>query len=134
MVTSKKLGNQFEREFCEILSHRGVWCHNLTQNASGQPADVIAVKNNEAYLIDCKVCTNDRFPLSRIEENQKLAMKAWEESGNNDCWFALKVNTGIYMIRFYTLLYALENGKSSLDLGYIMKMCPLHDWLQVRGW
>ena len=45
MVTSnKKLGNTFENEFCEMMFMRNFWVHNLAQNKSGQPADVIAVK------------------------------------------------------------------------------------------
>lgn len=44
MACNKKLGNNFETEFCEILSAHGFWVHNLAQNQAGQPADVIAVK------------------------------------------------------------------------------------------
>lgn len=60
-MSNKKLGNDFESEFCKILSEHGYWCHNMAQNAAGQPADVIAVKDTIAYLIDCKVCSNDKF-------------------------------------------------------------------------
>ena len=49
--SNKKLGNLFEREFCEILAQHGFWVHNLTQNANGQPADIIAVRNGQAYLV-----------------------------------------------------------------------------------
>jgi Holliday junction resolvase len=83
MKTNKKLGNDFEAEFCEILFENGFWAHNMAQNAAGQPADVIAVRNEKSYIIDCKVCSNGRFPLSRIEDNQHLSMKLWEESGNH---------------------------------------------------
>ena len=55
VMSNKKLGNSFEAELCEILSQHGFWAHNLAQNAAGQPADVIAVKDGEAFLIDCKV-------------------------------------------------------------------------------
>ena len=82
-MSNKKSGNQFESELCEILSMYGFWCHNLAQNSAGQPADVIAVRNREAYLIDCKVCsTNKGFALNRMEENQDLAMNLWNECGN----------------------------------------------------
>lgn len=96
--SNKKLGNLFEKEFCEILGQHGFWVHNLTQNASGQPADVIAVRNGLAYLIDCKVCTNDKFALSRIEENQCFAMSLWEDCGNPACLFAFKTSEGIYIM------------------------------------
>lgn len=60
MATNRKIGNSFETEFCELLFQHGFWCHNMAQNAAGQPADVIAVKGKTAYLIDCKVCSNNR--------------------------------------------------------------------------
>lgn len=88
-MTNKKLGNNFETHFCELLSNEGFWVHNFTQNHAGQPADVIAVKNSKAYLIDCKVCSKKGFSFSRIEENQDLSMSLWKSSGNGYGWFAL---------------------------------------------
>lgn len=81
------------------MFNNGFWVHNLTQNAAGQPADVIAVKDNKAYLIDCKVCSQDRFPLSRIESNQDTSMALWEDCNNDYGLFALQMSTGqIFMI------------------------------------
>lgn len=88
-MSNKKLGNDFEAQFCEILFEKGFWCHNLAQNQAGQPADVIAVRNGKAYLIDCKVCSNRGFALSRMEENQDLAMEHWKGCGNGEGWFAI---------------------------------------------
>lgn len=84
MATNKKLGNTFEAELCEILFKHGFWSHNLAQNAAGQPADVIAVKHKTPYLIDCKVCSRGKFPLSRVEENQHLSMELWKMCGNDE--------------------------------------------------
>jgi Holliday junction resolvase len=98
-MTNKKLGNDFERELCERLSEYGFWVHVLNANKAGQPADIIAVRNKTAHLIDAKVCSTRGFALSRMEENQELAMELWKECGNGQGWFALKVPTGeIYMI------------------------------------
>lgn len=96
--TNKSMGNSFESSFCELLSEYGFWCHNMAANASGQPADVIAAKDGNAYLIDCKVCSHGKFPFSRMEENQDLAMGLWESCGNGQGWFALLVEEFIYMI------------------------------------
>lgn len=134
MDSNKKMGNSFEREFCEILSSHGFWCHNMTQNQAGQPADVIAVRNMRPYLIDCKVCVNDRFPLSRIEENQRNAMKLWCGCGNGNGWFALKISTGIFMVSLGDLeLHNVFDKRKSLtvqnivDIGY-----PLERWCECR--
>ena len=115
MATNRKIGNSFETEFCELLFQHGFWCHNMAQNAAGQPADVIAVKGKTAYLIDCKVCSNNRFPLSRVEENQHFAMETWKACGNGEGWFALKVEDEIIMIPHFSMV-ALSYEKSALNL------------------
>ena len=97
-MSNKKLGNSFEAELCEILSEHGFWSHNLAQNSAGQPADVIAVKEGQAFLIDCKVCSQGKFQYSRIEGNQDLSMSLWNECGNGIGWFALKFDTSIYLV------------------------------------
>lgn len=115
---NKKLGNDFEHRFCELLSASGYWVHNMTQNSSGQPADIIAVKNGEACLIDCKVCSNDVFKFSRIEENQHYAMRLWKDCGNIEPWFALETSQGIYMIP-YSILEELSKNSSELRINSI---------------
>ena len=99
-MANKKLGNDFEIELCEKLSEYGFWVHNMALNKSGQPADIIAVRNKQAYLIDAKVVSTSRgFALSRVEENQDLAMDLWGSRGNGQGWFAFKLPTGeIYML------------------------------------
>lgn len=118
MNVNKKVGNAFERELCEYLSSQGFWVLNIPQNAAGQPADIIAVKNKTAYLIDCKECTNNRFPLSRIENNQHSAMELWRDCGNGEAWFALKISQGqIFMIPHYSMKALTNFGdKASLSV------------------
>ena len=94
-MNNRKMGNSFESELSEILSQHGFWVHMLCQNAAGQPADVIAVRNGKSYLIDCKVCSTAKgFALSRVEENQELSMGLWENCGNGQGWFAMKLPNG----------------------------------------
>ena len=97
-MSNKKLGNDFETEFCELLAEHGFWVHNLAQNAAGQPADVIAVKEGEPYLIDCKVCSQGKFTFNRIEENQELSMELWRDCGNGYGLFALKFGNQVFMV------------------------------------
>ena len=114
-MTNKKLGNDFESEFCQMLSHKGFWVHNMAQKAAGQPADVIAVKKHKAYLIDCKVCTKKGFVLSRVEENQDLSMNLWRQCGNGEGWFAIKTNEGeVYMVSHIHTL-ALRESKTVMN-------------------
>lgn len=130
-MTNKKLGNDFEQELCEILSKHGFWTHNMAQNKSGQPADIIAVKNKTAYLIDAKVCSSRGFALSRMEENQDLAMELWKECGNGQGWFALKVPTGeIYMIPHLNIK-AYQQRQSVLSFSEIHELGkPIERWVE----
>lgn len=110
MTSNKKLGNGFERQFCNLLHSNGFWAHNMAQNQYGQPADVIAVKNGKAYLIDCKVCSKKGFALSRIEDNQELSMTLWKECGNGVGFFAFLLGEEtVVMVSLYTLV-ALRNA------------------------
>ena len=131
-MTNKKLGNDFEQLLCEKLSEYGYWCHNLAMNKAGQPADVIAVKNKKAYLIDAKVCSSRGFALSRVEDNQELAMNLWNERGNGQAWFALQVPTGeIYMLPHWCIL-GFKRTKSYLSFDEIHEMGkPLGKWVTL---
>lgn len=125
-VTNRTLGDRFESDFCTLLYNKGFWSHRLTQNSAGQPADVIAVRNGKAWLIDCKVCTDNRFPLSRIEDNQNLAMTVWKDyCGNDEAWFALRVqdDKGVYWVYMipHSVLKVLAETQSSLSYEDITK-------------
>lgn len=130
MASNKKIGNDFEAEFCEILFEKGFWVHNLAQNASGQPADVIAAKNGKTHLIDCKVCSVRGFSLARMEENQDLSMELWKSCGNGEGWFAVLMGEQIYMIPHFTVK-ALRDRKSYMSEKELYEYgTPLEKWLQ----
>ena len=115
-TVNKTIGNHFEQELCDKLAQHGFWAHNMAQNRDGQPADIIACIGDTPILIDCKVCLNDRFPISRIEENQHTAMALWDKTGNNYAYFALKLSTGeIYMHHYNGLRYFEENNGKTLS-------------------
>ena len=105
-MNNKQAGNEFEREFCEILSKNGFWVHNMANRKNGQPADVIAAKDGLAYLFDCKDCANDVFQLSRIEENQKAAMEKW-----NKC-------AGVYIIPYSIIKTVNKKTLNLKDIAY----------------
>lgn len=129
-MNNKTLGNSFEQELCEKLSEYGFWCHNLAMNKSGQPADIIAVRNKIAYLIDAKVCSSRGFALSRVEENQELSMSLWGERGNGQGWFALKLPTDeIYMVP-HLCIQGYKRFQSILSFSEIHDVGkPLERWV-----
>ena len=129
MDTNKSLGNSFESELCNLLFQEGFWAHNLAQNQSGQPADVIAVKNSVSYLIDCKVCSNGKFPFSRVEENQDLSMTLWEMCGNGQGWFALKVRDDVFMFP-YAVIVRYRANQAGLNEREIRNGIPFERWVK----
>ena len=133
-MINKKLGNDFEQELCEILADAGYWVHNFANRKNGQPADIIAVKNGGAYLIDAKVCSYEVFPFRRIEDNQHLAMDMWIECGNIEPYFALKCRNEIYMVGYRTIKDLMKKGKKQLNLEDMNKYgTRLATWLRIRG-
>lgn len=116
-------GARFEAALADTLADSGYWVHLLTQNKAGQPADLIAVRNGDAYLIDCKECKRGKFPLSRMESNQLSAMELWLSLGNGSGWFALKLSDGSVFMLPHTLLTSLAaDGTASLSEEMIKKL------------
>ena len=133
-VINKKLGNDFEQELCEVFADAGYWTHNFANRKNGQPADIIAVKNGKAYLIDAKECTREIFPLKRMEYNQELSMGLWIECGNIEPYFALKARNEIYMVDYTTVMNLIREGKKQLNLEDMNKYgVRLATWLRIKG-
>ena len=94
-TSNKSIGNQFEQDLARLLADAGFWVHVLQQNKAGQPADLIVAKGRYATLIDCKVISTEKgFPLSRVEENQKLSMASFCKRTGTPCWFAFRLPDG----------------------------------------
>lgn len=132
-MSNKKLGNQFEAELCEILSGDGYWVHLLAQNSAGQPADIIAVRDTEAYLIDCKVCSQGKFQFHRIEDNQELAMELWHDCGNGYGWFALQFGNDIYMVDMAAMRCARNKHTAMTPELADMYGWTIDEWLVNRS-
>ena len=129
-MNNKTLGNSFEQELCEKLSEYGFWVHNLAMNKAGQPADIIAVRNKKAYLIDAKVCSSKGFALSRVEENQELSMTLWDERGNGQGWFAMQLPTGDIIMLPHICIQAYSRVKSTMSCSEIYEIGkPLGKWV-----
>ena len=131
MKSNRAVGNAFEQELCEKLFGYGYWCHNLKQDNSGQPADVIAVRNKVAYLIDAKDCSSKGFDLRRVEDNQILAMRMWHECGNGQGWFALRVDEEVYMLPYPIIMMFKQGTRSPIPLAEIPKIAiTLGEWVK----
>lgn len=129
--SNKSSGTTFERAFALALYGCGFWVHLLRQSEAGQPADVIACREGSVYLIDCKDCAGDRFDLSRIEENQELAMTEFEKRGNGPGWFAVHIGGETYMLSILCIEYLRSSGKESIKLNEFGHAwgTPINDWV-----
>ena len=130
MKSNRAVGNAFEQELCKLLFEQGFWSHNLKQDNAGQPADVIAVRNKVAYLIDCKDCSSKGFDLRRVEDNQITAMELWNECGNGQGWFAFRVEGAVFMLPLL-VIKAWGITHSSLSFADIRELAtPFGKWVK----
>lgn len=127
-MNNKKLGSKFEKDFAEYLSKKGYWVHYVEGSAhtGSQPCDLLACKNNEVIMIDCKTLENQNglFPLSRIEENQRLAYNKAKKCGCEGFCLSIIWNNDIYIVPFDFLdfskkSYDLKKNKPFLEGFYV---------------
>ena len=114
-MNNKKHGTEFERLVVEKLAKSGAWVHFLSPDERGaQPFDIIAVKDGVACAIECKTqdAKNKWFPLSRLEDNQVMAMGKWMMCGNPEPLICVQYKGEIKTINFLELK---EKGKVNLD-------------------
>lgn len=105
-MNNKSLGNKFEKDFADFLSKKGYWVHFIegAAHTGAQPCDIVAIRRDTPELYDCKTLNNKNglFPLSRVEENQRLAFERVRKCRNHNTIFALAIlwNNNIYFIDF----------------------------------
>ena len=105
-MNNKKIGTAFEREVCKRVAETGAWVHFLSPDEKGsQPFDIIAVRDGIACAIECKTLNSKatKFPISRLEENQILAMEKWISCGNADPLIAVYWRGNIHVIEYSRL-------------------------------
>lgn len=74
-------GRQFEDTCIKKLCKAGYWAHRIHPDESGQqPFDIIAIQGDRVCAYDAKVVSSGhRFPLSRIEDNQRNAFQLFDK-------------------------------------------------------
>lgn len=114
MLNNKRIGTKFEKEFANLLGKKGYFVTMLTPktHTGVQPFDLIACKNNIVYCFECKTLHSKykRFPLSRIEENQRLSFKRLQQTGNTNYYVIINYNNQeIYKIPFAKIDFRQKN-------------------------
>lgn len=104
-MNNKKLGTEWEQKVCKYLSDNGYWAHFIVPDARGaQPFDIIAVKDGEAFAIDCKTCVANTFNISRLEDNQIMAFGKWLACENSNALIAVEHNKHLHWIDYERLM------------------------------
>lgn len=119
---------RFQKEICKMLSNNGFWAYETINKQSGQPVDVIAVKSNIGYIIECKVTQTNRFPLSRVEDNQITAIERFTRCNNHESWFAFyfaKHPDNVLFVRAGKIIALVESGAKSTTYDELKDMSEL---------
>jgi len=122
-LSNKKIGNQVEKEFAQFMYQQGWWIHILAYNQNGQPFDAVMTRGNITWFLDVKNETDDYFPLSRIEPNQRDAFEMLLSKKTDTCGLAIKMPDGNFYLLPYKKIKQLEFiGVSKVNKNYMLKM------------
>ena len=103
-MDNKRLGTEWEHKVCKFLADNGYWAHFIVpDNRGAQPFDVIAVKDGEAFAIDCKTCVAKSFNISRLEENQISSFNLWLKCENDNALIAVYHEHRLYWVSYEEL-------------------------------
>ena len=134
-MSNKSVGTDFEQKFAGVLAECWFWVHLFQQNKSGQPCDVIACRDGNTYLFDCKDCETGIFRLSRIEENQYNAMKLFDLTGNGKGMFAIRFpERGVYLVEYDRMKELQDAGFKQINATVCRTQgITLREWLDSFG-
>ncbi len=106
MVKKYAKGYRAERNLLHTLSKIGYMVMRAPHSGSTNLAspDIIAVKNGRVIVIECKA----REEAFKVEEDQLLQLKQWEEIGGAVPYIAWKVSREDW--KFMHLRHVTENG------------------------
>lgn len=116
-MNNKEIGTEFEKKVCDWLAERGFWVHFIEPNKKGaQPFDIIAARDGFSFAFECKTLVDNRkyFPLSRLEENQRLALNKWHQCGNWRSDILIGWRGKIVIVPYD---YLCRYGKANLESG-----------------
>lgn len=119
---NQQRGKDLEKRFMEYLSRQGYWVHFMHPAPDGsQPFDIIACKGagNQGLVnviaFDCKTLGGDRFPLDRVEDNQRTAFKLLNRKGIHNTYFVIEQHENVVrIVPSQDIEKAIKMGKKSI--------------------
>lgn len=97
--------NQLENYTVKLLGENGWWALRIPRNPSGaQPFDIIAVKGGKVLALDCKACSEPKFPIKRVEDNQWTAFAMMSKRTDAVVGIVAEHKEVLYFISYAELL------------------------------
>lgn len=98
-MSNKKIGNTWEKECLQILGNNGFFATKLQEKSDGAPFDIVATKDNIFFAIESKeIQNNSKFPISRIEPNQRASYNRLSKVNSNNYFFFFKCPDGNFVL------------------------------------
>ena len=121
MTSNESEGALWEKEVIEHYRSDGWMAIFFPKSPDGgQPCDIIALKDEEALLIECKVCTTDNLYLGRIEDNQLATMRLAEKTGNIGRIYVKHISKNgeitKHIVWWNQILAAIDTGQKSFSI------------------
>lgn len=116
---NQQRGKDLENRFLEWLSTNGYWAHFITPAPDGsQPFDIVAGKSGLIFAFDCKTLVGEtRFPLSRVEDNQRTAFQLMNKMGNGHTYFIIEVQENVVRcVPSREIERAIKEGRKSISM------------------
>lgn len=116
------LGNKTEEYIGKFFRNNGYWVYITPKKINGQPIDIIAVKENNTWLVDAKHLRKEdkSFPFSRIEANQIYAMEYARKFANikniGFCICSEICPEKVFYLSYDKLVELEEKGRKSAKL------------------
>lgn len=97
----------FKKEMLKKLNDSNFWTHSIFGTTK-----IIAVKNDTALLIDCKICEDSEMWQGYDMLYDDEDAYKWEDSGNTGQFIALKTPKQVYMIKMPCYKVWVRNHKT----------------------
>ena len=116
------VGNEAEDYIAKFFKSKGYWAYITPKKFNGQPIDIIAIKGQDAWLVDAKHLRKEdkSFPFSRIEPNQRNSMEYAKKFANITnvgfciCWDICPEK--VFFLSYDKLIEIEEKGRKSAKI------------------
>ena len=128
---NQERGKDLEQRFMKYLRSLGYWVHFMHPAPDGsQPFDIIACKGcvntGQAVLhaFDCKTLKGKRFPLDRVEDNQRMAFQLLNSKGIHNTYFIIESEENlVHIVPSQSVEQAIQEGRKSISLEECHSAC-----------